>query len=77
MEERLFQLNFSAAFDSVGHLGLLYKLKSIGVGGQFLPMVSEFLSDRRQRVLLDGKVSVLVDEVSGLPQARTKFMVVN
>ena len=32
MERRLVQLDFSAAFDRVGHCSLLYKLRSIGVG---------------------------------------------
>ena len=68
MEGRLVQLDFSAAFDRVRHRGLLYKLMSIGVGGQFLSIVSEFLSDRRQRVRLNGKVSASVDEVSGVAQ---------
>ena len=33
MEERLVQLNFSAAFHRVKHHGLLYKRRSINVGG--------------------------------------------
>ena len=33
MKGRLVQLDFSAAFDRVSHRGLLYKLRSIGVGG--------------------------------------------
>ena len=40
MKGRLVQLDFSAAFDRVSHRGLLYKLRSIGVGGQFLSIVS-------------------------------------
>ena len=36
---------------------------------QFLSIASKFLSDRRQRVCLDGKVSASVDVVSGVPQA--------
>ena len=36
MEERLVQLGFSAAFDRVNLSGLLYTLRSIGVGGEFL-----------------------------------------
>ena len=69
MEARIIQLDFSAAFDMVSRCGLLYKVKSIGVGGQFLSIVSEFLSDRRQRPRLDGKVSESVDVVSGVSQA--------
>ena len=57
MERRLVQLDLSIAFDRVSHYGLLYKLRSVGVGGQFLSSISEFLSDRRQGVHLDGKVS--------------------
>ena len=65
MERKLVQLSISAAFDMVSNSGLLYKLRSISVGGQFLFIVSGFLSDRRQRVRLDRKVSALVNVVSG------------
>ena len=47
-ESYIVQLDFSAAFDSVSHSGLLFKLKSIGVGGSLLSICTEFLSDRRQ-----------------------------
>ena len=30
-EARIMQIEFSAAFDSVNHLGILYKLCSVGV----------------------------------------------
>ena len=33
-----------------------------------MSILSEFLSDRRQRVRLDNKVSASVDVVSGVPQ---------
>ena len=33
-----------------------------------MPIVSEFLSNRRQRVRLDGKVIASVNVVSGVPQ---------
>ena len=45
------QLEFSAAFDRVSHSGLLFKLKSIGVGGSALSISAEFLSDHRQTVM--------------------------
>ena len=47
---------------------MLYKLRSIGVGGAVLVLLSEFLSDRRQLVRLHGKVSASVDVVSGVAQ---------
>ena len=39
---------------------------SIGVGGRFLSIVSKFLCDKKQRMRLDGKISVSVDVVSGV-----------
>ena len=38
------------------------------VEGQLLPIVSEFLSDRRHHLRLDGKVNASVDVVSEVPQ---------
>ena len=64
MEGSLVQLGLSAAFDKVSHYGLLYNLSSIGVGGLFLSIVSEYLSDGRKCVRLDGKISASVDVVS-------------
>ena len=63
MERRLVLLDFSATFDRISHRDLLYKLRSIGVGGQFLSIVSEILRGRRQRVRVDGMLSTSVDVV--------------
>jgi len=68
MEARLVQIDFSAAFDTVNHLGIIHKLRSIGVGGSVLSVISQFLSSRTQYVLVDGVRSHLVDVVSGVPQ---------
>ena len=57
MESYNVQLDFSAVFDRERHGGLVFKLKSIGVGGNVLPICAEFLSDRRQRVVVDGAAS--------------------
>ena len=54
------QLYFSAAFDRVSHSDILFKLKSIGVGDSVLSIYTEFLSDRGQRVVVDGAASMLV-----------------
>ena len=40
MEGKLVPLDFSAAFDRASHCNLLHKLGDIGVGGQFLSIVS-------------------------------------
>ena len=39
-EARMVQINFSAAFDRVNHLGILYKLCSAGVGGSVLSILN-------------------------------------
>ena len=61
MEERIAQLEGS-------HRCLLYKLKSLGVGEQFLFIVSAFLSDKRPCMRLEGKVSASVNVISEVPQ---------
>ena len=68
MESYIVQLDFSAAFDRVSHSCLLFKLKSIAVGGSVLSICREFLSNRRQRVVVDDATSEWVPIVSGLPQ---------
>ena len=62
------QINFSADFDRVNHLGILYKLCSVGIGGSVLYILTQFLSSRSQHVMVDGCLSKLVNVVSGVPQ---------
>ena len=62
------QLDFSAAFDRLSHSDLLFKLKSIGVGGSVLSICREFLSNRRQRVVVVGATSEWIPIVSGVLQ---------
>ena len=68
MESNIIQLDFSATFDRVSQSGLLFKLKSIGVGGSVLSICTEFLSDRRQRVVVDDAASEWIPIISGVPQ---------
>ena len=67
-EARIVQIDFSAAFDRVNHLGILYKLCSVGIGGSVLSILTEFLSNRSQQVMVDGCRSKLFNAVSGVPQ---------
>ena len=62
------QIDFSTAFDWVNHLGILYKLCSVGIGGSVLSILTEFLSNRSQKVMVDGCRSKLVNVVSGVLQ---------
>ena len=57
MESYIVQLDFSEALDRVTHSGLLFKLKFIFEGGSVLSICTEFLSDHRQMVDVDGAAS--------------------
>ena len=52
-ETRAVFLDLSKAFDRVWHDGLLYKLEMCGISGKLLVLLRSFLSNRRQRVLLN------------------------
>ena len=62
-------LDISKAFDRVWHAGLLHKLKSYGISGQIFGIISSFLSNRRLRVVLDGKSSQEYPINSRVPKA--------
>ena len=61
-------LDISKAFDRVWHAGLLHKLKSYGISGQIFGLISSFLSNRRLRVILDGKSSQEYPVNAGVPE---------
>ena len=62
-EARIVQIDFSAAFDRVNHQGILFRLCSVGVGGSVLSVLTPFLSNRSQYVVVDGCCSKLVNVV--------------
>ena len=65
---RAVALDISKAFDRVWHAGLLHKLKFYGISGQIFGLISSFLSNRRLRVVLDGKSSQEYPGNAGVPQ---------
>ena len=65
---RAVALDISKAFDRVWHAGILHKLKSYGISGQIFGLISFFLSNRRLRVVLDGKSSQKYPVNAGVPQ---------
>ena len=68
-EARVVQIDSSAAFDRVNHQGILYRVCSVGIGGSVLCILTQFLSNRSQHVMVDGCHSKLVDVVSGVSQS--------
>ena len=65
---RAVTLDISKAFDRVWHAGLLHKLKSYGISGQIFGLIFSFLSNRRLRVVLDGKSPQEYPLNAGVPQ---------
>ena len=61
-------LNFQKAFDKVPHQRLILKLKSHGMGNSIINWIEQWLTDRRQRVVVDGEVSSWKSVLSGVPQ---------
>lgn len=60
--------DFSKAFDSVSHVKLVEKLNAVGITGKLLAWIECWLTDRRQRVLLNGFKSKWEKVLSGVPQ---------
>lgn len=61
-------LDFQKAFDSVPYNRLLVKLEAYGVTGNILKWIKNFLSDRQQRVMINGIASEWTEVTSGVPQ---------
>ena len=68
LEVKSFFLDIPKAFDKVWHNGLLLKLSQNGISGNLLVLLSSFLSDRKQRVLLNGQTSEWRNVTAGVPQ---------
>ena len=67
-EVRSVFLDMSKAFDKVWHKGLIFKLKQNGISGNLLSTLTDFLTLRKQRVVLNGQLSSWSNIESGVPQ---------
>ena len=61
-------LDFQKAFDKVPHKRLLHKLEKFGVAKGLVKWIGEWLSNRKQRVVIDGVCSEWESVWSGVPQ---------
>ena len=60
--------DLSKAFDTVPHSGILQALSRVGVAGSLHAWFADYLSDRTQRVVLNGLSSQVSKVLSGVPQ---------
>ena len=61
-------LDYRKAFDSVPHTPLMAKMQSIGLHANLLAWLWDYLTSRKQQVVVDGATSNQVSVVSGVPQ---------
>ncbi|MCH2390413.1 MAG: reverse transcriptase family protein, partial [Nitrospinales bacterium] len=67
-ETRALFLDISKAFDKTWHDGLIFKLKGFGISGNLISLLTNYLSDRYQRVVLNGQESDWEKIYAGVPQ---------
>ena len=68
LEVRSVFLDISKAFDKVWHGGIIYKLTQNVISGNLLNLLKDFLKERKQRVVLNGRVSTWKNINAGVPQ---------
>ena len=61
-------LDFAKAFDRVNHSILCKKIESYGIDGDTNRWIKDFLTDRKQKVVVDGESSDTIHVKSGVPQ---------
>ena len=61
-------LDISKAFDKVWHKGLIFKLKTYGVEGNLLKLLENYLTDRQQKIVLNGRTFSWQNVYAGVPQ---------
>ena len=65
---RIVFCDISKAFDKVWHDGIIFKLESMGVKGPLLCWFRDYLTNRYQRVVIEGKESSWGMIKAGVPQ---------
>ncbi len=68
LDVRVVFFDMSKAFDKVWHEGLLFKLQAAGIRGDLLAFLSNYLTNRKQKVILPGAESTPAEIIAGVPQ---------
>jgi hypothetical protein len=61
-------LDFAKAFDKVSRKKLMRKVKNFGIKGDLYTWIENWLTGRKQRVVINGKESDWIEVESGVPQ---------
>ena len=61
-------LDVAKAFDKVWHEGLAFKIKQMGITGSLFELLKSYISERYQKVVLNGMESHLYFLEYGVPQ---------
>ena len=61
-------LDVSKTFDRVWHKGLIFKLKQNGIDGELLEWISDYLSGRKQNIVIRNTSSNLIRVEAGVSQ---------
>ena len=64
-------LDFRKAFDTVPHCRLFTKLAAYGIRGKLLNWIKSYLTNRQQKVVLNGASSNWSRVYSGVPQGQS------
>ena len=64
----LIYLDFAKAFDKVAHRRLITKIVAHGISGELATWIQSWLSNRQQRVIVEGQASEWAPVQSGVPQ---------
>ena len=68
LEVRGLLLDISKVFDKIWHAGLIYKLHQNGISGDLINILNNFLTNRKQRVVLNSQGLSWIEIRHGVPQ---------
>ena len=66
-------MDFQKAFHTVPHMRLISKLKSFNIRNDLINWIEAFITNRRQKVAVNGKESNWHKVTSGIPQGSVLY----